>query len=938
MNTSTDNKAGLPRPFTLRVKMLSLFGAVFALTVITLGLIIMYGIPFTPIEGMNDTFSKDAIKELSYLADMKKYELMSWLSERRGDMRLAAESKYLTKSVDNLLPDIKKYVAARLRQDEIRKRLETSMDYQVVSEHLRAVANVYGAYDEIMIADAATWIVTASIKEGDTGHKLSGDERFTDLLLPGQEEIVEIRQDPRNKKPYLYIVRSIMESGSSSQTERNTKAVLIAKIDVNNFLNPLLNAGVGLGETGEIVLINSDGKVLTSLKHPLPDGTRALPLEYVNTAKPAMLALDGVEGIITDMDYRGNKVLAATRHMTITADMIWGMVVKIDEEEVFRSMRRNIYMYLTLSFLGALMVLGLTYMIAVRLSRPLELLSRTARKIEAGDLTARSTVTASDEIGSLSAAFNSMAEQIQNWHEMLEHQVEERTESLRKSEERLRLYYDLPFIGMAITSPKDKRWLQVNDRLCEIFGYPRDKLIEMTWPELTYPEDLDVDVAQFNRVINGETDGYKMDKRFIRSDGQIIYATIDVKCVRHKDGSVDYFVATVQDISDRKKLEVQLLQAQKMESIGILAGGVAHDFNNALTAIIGFAYILKNKLKDNVPLAQYVEHIITVSNRAAVTVSSLLAFSRKQLIAPHPVDLNIIVSGMEQLLKNTIGEDIDIIIRPCSHPLIVMADRPQIEQALINLATNARDAMPQGGRLTIETDRFYLDAESAKTHVFDRPGHYGRLIVSDTGEGMDKKTIDLIFEPFFTTKEVGRGTGLGLAMVYGLVKQHDGNILVYSEPGKGTTFKIYLPLIESATVQEKTSQPPEVTGGAETILVAEDNKEVRDLFKNILERFGYRVITAEDGPDAVYKFNEHKDVIRLCILDVIMPKKSGKAVLDEISKTSPDIKSLFISGYTANVLDRQEILDRGFHFISKPVSPETLLQKVRAILDSDGVK
>jgi CheY-like chemotaxis protein len=203
---------------------------------------------------------------------------------------------------------------------------------------------------------------------------------------------------------------------------------------------------------------------------------------------------------------------------------------------------------------------------------------------------------------------------------------------------------------------------------------------------------------------------------------------------------------------------------------------------------------------------------------------------------------------------------------------------------------------------------------------------------------MDKKTMDVMFEPFFTTKEVGKGTGLGLAMVYGLVKQHDGNILVYSEPGKGTTFKIYLPLIEGAKVEGELSQPAELKGGTETILVAEDNEDVRNLFKNVLESFGYRVITAEDGPDAVNKFNENKDAVRLCILDVIMPKKSGKAVLDEINKISPDIRALFISGYTAEVLDRQEILDRGFHFISKPVSPETLLQKVRAILDIDSVK
>jgi len=909
-----------------------MFGIVFVMSMISFGLINIYGVPFTEIEGLNTNLRKDAIKDLSHLADVKKYELTSWLFERRADMRLSAESPVLRDRVRNLGTSVTKHAAAGAGEDVIRKELIIGTDYKPVTQYLRAMVNAYEAYDEIIIADPLTWMVLAATDADITGHKLSDHEQFPTVITSGQEEVLEIRKDPMTDNIHLYIVNVMKNSSGINASEARTFAVLIAKIDVSNFITPMLNTGEDLGRTGEINLIDQDGNHLTKLKYPLTNHDKRGHSRPVGLARPARLALDGMEGIIADTDYRNVKVIAATRHIPVTAETSWGMVLKIDEQEVFAPLRKSILLYVVITFFGAFMVLGLTYVVATRLSRPLEQLSTTVRRIEAGDLTARSRLKSSDETGALSSAFDSMAEKIQRWNEELENRVKDRTEALRKSEERLRLYYDLPFIGMAITSPKDKRWLQVNDRLCEIFGYPRERLVEMTWTELTYPEDLAPDVAQFDRVIRGETNGYKMDKRFIRSDGQIIYATIDVKCIRHEDGTVDYFVATVQDITERKKLEAQLMQAQKMESIGILAGGVAHDFNNALTAIIGFAYILKSRLKDDALVSRHVEHIISVCNRAAGTVSSLLAFSRKQMIAPRPVDLNNIVRDVEMLLKNLIGEDIDLLIRACNGPLIIVADPAQLDQIIINLATNARDAMPHGGRLTIETDRFYIDEESAKVQLFSRPGPYARLIVSDTGVGIDEKIMDMIFEPFYTTKDIGKGTGLGLAMVYGLIKQHDGNIIVNSETGKGTTFVIYLPLKEDAALETAVPETEELPEGTETVLVAEDNKDVRITFKSILEESGYTVITAVDGEDAVSKFRENKDTVRLCILDVIMPKRSGKDVYDELRNISPDIKALFISGYTGDILDRQEILDRDLDFISKPFSPGTLLKKVQEVL------
>ncbi len=311
----------------------------------------------------------------------------------------------------------------------------------------------------------------------------------------------------------------------------------------------------------------------------------------------------------------------------------------------------------------------------------------------------------------------------------------------------------------------------------------------------------------------------------------------------------------------------------------------------------------------------------------------LLAFSRKQEIAPKETDLNKLIKGMGKLLLRLIGEDIELKAQPSEKDLTAMVDPGQIEQVLMNLAANARDAMPDGGMLSICTDTVELDAHYVKGHDMEKPGRYALISVTDTGRGMDEKTQQKIFEPFFTTKEVGKGTGLGLSIVFGIIKQHGGNITVYSEPGKGTTFKIYLPLIEAKIEVTKETEIILPKGGQETILLAEDNEDVRVLLKKVLEENGYKVIDAVDGEEAINKFKENKDSIQLIIIDVIMPKKSGKEAIDEIRKIRPDVKVLFTSGYTSDIISKKGILEEGMDFISKPVTPHSILTKIRGILD-----
>jgi signal transduction histidine kinase len=389
-----------------------------------------------------------------------------------------------------------------------------------------------------------------------------------------------------------------------------------------------------------------------------------------------------------------------------------------------------------------------------------------------------------------------------------------------------------------------------------------------------------------------------------------------------------------REIAEREKLEEKLLHAEKMKAVGTLTGGIAHEFNNILTTIIGYGELLQEKIQKDSPLRTSIDSIRQSAERAATLTQGLLAFSRKQIIDPQPVDLNEIVRTVENLLSKTIGEDIKLKTILADEDITVIADSGQLEQVLVNLATNARDVMPAGGLLIIETEIVEIDREFIETYGYGKPGMYALLSVTDSGPGMDQKTKERIFEPFFTTKEVGKGTGLGLSTVYGIIKQHMGLVHVDSEKGQGTKFKIFLPHIEAEVAEEESKDLVPITGGTERILLAEDDDDVRDLIRVMLEQYGYTVIVAKDGEEAVALIRENKEDVEALILDVIMPKKNGKEVYEEIKGLRPEMKALFISGYTAHLLHKKGILEEEVAFLHKPVLKSSLLRKVREVLDS----
>jgi two-component system, cell cycle sensor histidine kinase and response regulator CckA len=416
-----------------------------------------------------------------------------------------------------------------------------------------------------------------------------------------------------------------------------------------------------------------------------------------------------------------------------------------------------------------------------------------------------------------------------------------------------------------------------------------------------------------------------------RSDGETF--PMDVIISEARQGGRKMQIAVVRDIGERKNLERQLHQAQRMESVGLLAGGIAHDFNNILTGIITYAALAKRMLGDDNPIRDELTEIEQQGQRAATLIKQLLAFSRNQRLEARAIQVGAVLANVQKFLGRVIGETIALEMKIEPGLRDVMADAAQLEQVMLNLCVNARDAMPKGGRLVVEAARAELDEAFCRTRLQARPGEYVRITVRDEGQGMTPEVLQRIFEPFFTTKETGKGTGLGLAVVYGIVKQHGGFIDVTSEVGKGTTVSVYLTPAE----KPKTIIPQQETvprGGQETILIAEDELGVRRAAVRILESYGYTVLTAGDGEEAVRVFEAHKKKIDLVILDAVMPRGGGKELFETLSASHPQTRFLFVTGYSTSVLGRNfKRTTRRGHFLQKPFSPEELARRVRAALD-----
>lgn len=571
-------------------------------------------------------------------------------------------------------------------------------------------------------------------------------------------------------------------------------------------------------------------------------------------------------------------------------------------------------------------VLGASFFVAVIISRrliasvisPIARLVQATNEIASGNFGYRLSLAEETEFSVLADHFNKMSSSLAEKQEIEASELKYRTISEFSTDWEYWI--------------NEKRELEFVSPSCrEVTGYSQEEFISN--PRLCTGIIYSPDIKLFN----------EHHRRFeaaehVQLEFRIVTKSGDVRWVSHRcrpvyiDGVFRGRRVSNRNITDQHRLEDQLRHAQKMEAIGTFAGGIAHDFNNILTVIIGYGNILHLNMAAEDPLRRHVEQILNAADRAASLTRGLLTYCRSQPLSPRASDLNSILKMSIGMVERLLRADIEIKTKYWPDPLTVLADVHQIEQVIVNLATNARDAMPDGGRISIETFRVELSKDFIELHQLARADYYALMTFSDTGHGMDEKTRQSMFEPFFTTKDIGKGTGLGLSIVYGIVKQHGGAIECYSRPGHGTRFYIYLPIVDAHSDEPQAFEHGQLEKGAETILVAEDDQMIRSLIEMILEEAGYRVISAVDGEDAIDKFRRNKDDVRLCLLDVVMPKKNAKAALEAIRALRTDVKAIFMSGYTGDIFEPKELDMAGTKFISKPIKPVELLKQVREVL------
>ncbi|PIZ69517.1 MAG: hypothetical protein COY19_01745, partial [Candidatus Marinimicrobia bacterium CG_4_10_14_0_2_um_filter_48_9] len=511
-------------------------------------------------------------------------------------------------------------------------------------------------------------------------------------------------------------------------------------------------------------------------------------------------------------------------------------------------------------------------------------------------------------------------------------ELKETATALREAKQRFQSLYENTTIGLYRTTP-DGEIIMANPALIEMLGY--EDFHDLSQHNLNDPE-FRVKFARSEFVQEIEKNGVVTGRETMwpRKDGSKLCIRESARLFKDDQGRVLYYDGSIEDITDKRQLEQQLRHSQKMEGIGSLAGGIAHDFNNMLTIINGYSELMLMETGPGDQNYQRIKDIYDAGVSAAALTRQLLAFSRKQAIELKVTDLNSIIEQMKKLLERAIGEDIELEFLPGEHLHAVKVDRSQTEQVLMNLAINARDAMPTGGKLTIESRNIFLDKQYCKQHFNVNPGEYVQVAISDSGSGMDQVTQERIFEPFFTTKERGQGTGLGLSTVFGIVRQSGGHIQVYSEVGQGTVFKIYLPVVYAEPETEQLTTGDNLVTGTETILVVDDSEKVRQLVEYILAGSGYHVILADSGSAALATLRQSRTKIDLLLTDVVMPGMSGRELADMAIEYAPELKVLYMSGYTDNAIVHHGILEEGIYFTSKPLYPRKLSEKVREVLDS----
>jgi PAS domain S-box-containing protein len=610
----------------------------------------------------------------------------------------------------------------------------------------------------------------------------------------------------------------------------------------------------------------------------------------------------------------------------------WMIVVEFRHENVVAPVRSAVQRLVLTTIPLLLTAIAIAWWFGARLTNPLRDLAGAATGISAGDYDRRVRADGPAEVQTLARAFNQMADSIGAAHDSLE----ERADELARRAAELDACLGSAPVGFALYDAEG-RYRRVNASLASLHG------VEMHAHTGRTPSDVNPALGtQLERHVRAALDGGTQAHVELSADpprrGEPApHWLASVFPIRTSRGESLGVGSVVTDLTAYKELERQLLQAQKMEAVGRLAGGVAHDFNNILTAISGFSQFVLHDLDERRPPAREdVEQVLAAAERGGALTKQLLAFSRQQVLQPRVLDLNAVVTSLGSMLARLIGTDIELSTRSAPRLSAVKADPSQMEQVIANLVVNARDAMPNGGTIMIETADVELDESYAAQHDGVAPGHYVMLAVTDSGTGMDAATRARLFDPFFTTKELGKGTGLGLSIVYGIVKQSGGNIEVYSEPGRGTSLKVYLPRCAEPAERPATPAPSPAPNGRAIVLLVDDDAQVSAAARRALERAGYVVLTASDGAEGLRVATEQDGRVDLLITDIVMPGMGGRELARQVSSVVPGIRVLYTSGYTAEAMNQQAILEAGDAFLGKPFTPDALLRRVSDVLRRDG--
>ena len=767
---------------------------------------------------------------------------------------------------------------------------------EALAIHLRANPVV----QQVLLLERDGRVVQAMpVDGGAVGRDLSG-EGYVRAALAGAGPGWAVAESPRTGEPA--VVLAVSSEGW----------IAVSFLDPRSLDELLSSARLEQGWTAAIV--GRDGSMVAATEPGLADQHPVLTAPFIRAGVPAPRS--------GAYRFQGQQLLGSRWPVEGSA---WSVLVSERLEQATAPVRRLQLGILLL--VGAFAALGAaaSVVVARRVVEPVEALSRGIRRVEEGAYHDPLPPDASGyrEVVDLARAFQAMAAAVRS-----------REEALARSERSYRTLIDNSLVGVGRFTP-DGTLVSCNEALAHFFGAAApDQVVGSSCLELyrdpTQYGVLLAAVERYGRVTNFE----------IQAGGRDGVERSLLLNVTREDDLLSVLAVDISELkraaADRQRLEHQLLHAQKMEAVGRLAGGIAHDFNNLLTAIVGFAGILKDELGDQDPRSEGVQGILQSAHRASNLTRSLLAYSREQFMEPRPVDVCEIIRTVDKLLRRIIGEDVELVLDLPRGGLPAVADPGHVEQVLVNLCTNARDAMPGGGRLCIAGDEVELDAAAAASRDLAGAGWYARVRVEDSGRGMSREVMARVFEPFYTTKSAGSGTGLGLSIVYGIMRQHGGHVELESEPDRGTAVTLLFPLHRGEVGSEVAPPLREAPRGTETLLLAEDEPLVRHAMQTALRRAGYEVVEAVDGEDAVVQFAARRDRIALCVLDVVMPRKNGREAAEAITALRPGVPILLASGYTADVLEERGHGGIGVDVIAKPFTPGELLRRIRERLDRGG--